>query len=71
MSPTLQAQILKKLETLPDEELDRVLAFLDRLIPLNALTPVSVPGSQLLHFAGTIPSADLEAIEQALEADCE
>jgi hypothetical protein len=30
-----------------------------------------VPGSQLLHFAGTIQASDLELMRQAIEHDCE
>jgi len=34
-------------------------------------SPKGIPGKQLLRFAGTIDHDDIQAIEQAIEAECE
>jgi trans-aconitate methyltransferase len=38
---------------------------------LDSSTPRGVPGSELLQFAGTIPSGDLELMKQSIEKDCD
>jgi hypothetical protein len=65
---TITRQILRELDQLPPELQRRVLDFAQALA---RSLPKGVPGKELLRFAGSIAPADIEAMEQALQAGCE
>jgi hypothetical protein len=63
---SIKVEIVEQLEHLPYELQRQVLDF------ARALSrPKGVLGKQLLHFAGTIKSDDLQAMSEAIEAECE
>ena len=63
----LEQEILSEVHTLALPQQREVLAFVRSL----AATPVGVPGSDLLAFAGTMDSHDLDALQQAIDEGCE
>lgn len=66
ISPGLEQELRQHLDTLTPEQQRRVVDFARTLA-----APKGVPGSDLLHFAGTIEPDDLALISDAIEADCE
>ncbi len=64
MSRNLQSEIGQKLRVLPPEEQRLVLDFA-RALAVSKIQ--GVPGKQLLRFAGTIPSEDLQRMKAAIE----
>ncbi len=66
MSQTVKDKIMEQIERLPDPQQRQVLDFARRLA-----APSSVPGRDLLRFAGSIDPADLEAMSQAVLEGCE
>jgi hypothetical protein len=63
---SIKVEIVEQLEHLPSEHQRRVLNFVRGLSRQKG-----VPGKQLLQFAGSISSADLHAMSEAIEAECE
>ena len=68
MKNKITTQVLQQMETLPESLQRQVLEFIQAL---QLLTQRGVSGKQLLRFAGTIPSEDLELMRKAIEAECE
>ena len=66
MSNTIREQIIEQVERLDDSRQRQVLDFARRLT-----APAGTPGRNLLHFAGSIDPADLEAMAQAIQQGCE
>ena len=64
---TLEQEILVHLHTLARPQQREVLAFVRTL----AITPIGVPGRELLAFAGTIESHELVTLQQAIDEGCE
>ena len=64
----LKREILDQLAGLGADQQQKVLDFV-RALAINR--PIGTPGRDLLRFAGTIESADLKAMEQAIEDGCE
>lgn len=61
-------QIVQQLDQLPVELQRKVFEFAQAL----ALSlPKGTPGKELVRFSGVIGSEDIEAMAQAIEADCE
>ncbi|MBW4593200.1 MAG: DUF2281 domain-containing protein [Brasilonema angustatum HA4187-MV1] len=67
---SIQDKIIEKLQLLPEATLNQVLDYVESLAQRTTKEPVGVPGKQLLRFAGTIPSQELELMVQAIDADC-
>ena len=68
LNVAVKKEIIDQVGHLDYEQQKRVLDFARAL----AITgPKGVSGKQLLSFAGSIPSDDLKAIEQAIEDGCE
>ena len=67
---SIQDKIVEKLQLLPEADLNQVLNFVESLAQGTTKEPMGVPGSQLLSFAGTIATEDLELMAQAIEDDC-
>ena len=66
MSQTIREQIIEQVDRLDDPQRRQVLDFARRLT-----APAGTPGQHLLHLAGSIPPADLEAMSQAIQEGCE
>lgn len=66
MGKTLKDEIIEQVERLEAPQQRQVLDFARGLD-----TPRGTPGRELLHFAGSISPADLDAISQAIEEGCE
>jgi len=68
MDTPVISEIINKIKSLPVNLQKQVLVFVDTL----QSPPIrGVPGQQLLVFAGSIPSEDLEQMRKAIEAGCE
>ena len=68
MNTPVMDKVIEQLQTLPYELQWRVLEF-TRALAVSI--PHGIPGRQLLEFAGTIPSDDLQLMRQAIEEGCE
>ncbi|MEW6357757.1 MAG: hypothetical protein AB1696_15600 [Planctomycetota bacterium] len=68
MSKAVKTQVMKQLESLPEELQRRVLEFVRTL---RAPSQRGVSGAQLLRFAGGIASDDLTLMRDAIEKGCE
>ena len=68
MDTPIIKQVVEQLRTLPSDLQRRVLEFA-RALAVSA--PRGVPGQQLLRFAGTIPSDDVQRMSEAVEEGCE
>jgi len=68
MNNTITTKVVQQLETLPENLQRQVLEYVRAL---QVLAHRSVPGKQLLQFAGSIPPDDLELMRQAIEEGCE
>jgi len=68
MKSSVAQEIIKQVKELPDDALRQVLDYIETLNPSDKH---EVTGSQMLRFAGTIPSRDLRRMKQAIEAECE
>ncbi len=64
----LTETIMKQVEALPEEQQFQVLSYIQSL---KTAPPEGVPGRSLLRFAGIIPAEDVDAMEKAIEEDCE
>ena len=69
MSSAVITQVVKHLEVLPFNLQSQVLHFVQSLD--NPITIRGVPGRQLLQFAGTIHTEDLQLMRQIIEEGCE
>jgi hypothetical protein len=68
LNQAIEKEIISQLSKLPREKQREVLYF------VRALTveqPVGIPGKELLSFAGSIESHDLEIMARVIEEDCE
>jgi hypothetical protein len=71
VSPT-KRNIIKQLDNLTEEQLDKVLRFARTLEPRKETQPSpSKSGGNLLRFVGLIPKDDMNEIAKAIEEDCE
>jgi len=64
----VKKEIIQQIGRLDYEHQRRVLDFARALAVTGSK---GVPGKQLLSFAGSIPAADLKAMEHAIEDNCE
>ena len=68
MSTLIREKLLERFDALPDDLQHRVWDFVQALAPS---LPKGVPGTQLLRFAGDIPTGDWHLMWEAIEAGCE
>jgi len=61
-------QIIKQLSSLPPDLQKKIYDF---TVELSHSRPKGTPGKDLLQFAGTIESDDIEVMKQAIEEGCE
>ena len=66
MSPKLQEELLQRMARLPEEEQQRVLAFVKGLTPADR----GSSGKDLLKFSGVIGQTDLQSMTKAIEEEC-
>jgi len=66
MSQSVTERIIEHVERVSDSQQRQVLDFARRLAG-----PSGVRGRDLLHFAGSIDPADLEAMSKAIQEGCE
>lgn len=65
--------ILQEIDQLdfPRRTIAEILHDLHEFRESHAFMPQGVPGRQLLHFAGMIEADDLDAMQHAIESECE
>ena len=68
MNSKITTQVVRQLETLPENLQRQVLEFVQAL---QLLAQRGVSGKQLLQFGGTIPPDDLELMRRAIQDECE
>jgi hypothetical protein len=68
MSLSIVDQVVEQLKVMPLPLQWQVLKFAQTLVNFKIQ---GVPGQQLLRFAGTIPSNDLQLMREAIEQGCE
>jgi hypothetical protein len=65
--PTID-EVVEQLKVMPQPLQRQVLEFARSLVKSEVR---GTPGQQLLRFAGSIPSDDLQLMREAIEQDCE
>ncbi len=65
--PTID-EVVEQLKVMPQPLQRQVLEFVRSLVETKVR---GTPGQQLLRFAGSIPSDDLQLMREAIEQDCE
>jgi hypothetical protein len=61
-------EVIEQLKVMPEHLQWQVLEFVRSLAKAEVR---GTPGQQLLRFAGSIPSDDLQLMSEAIEQDCE
>ena len=61
-------EVVEQLKVMPQPLQKQVLEFVRSLVKAEVR---GTPGQQLLHFAGSVPSDDLQLMREAIEQDCE
>jgi hypothetical protein len=61
-------EVVEQLKVMPQHLQWQVLEFVRSLVEAKVR---GTPGQQLLRFAGSIPSDDLQLMREAIEQDCE
>jgi hypothetical protein len=61
-------EVIEQLKAMPQDLQGRVLEFARKLAQSQVR---GTPGQQLLHFAGAIPSDDLQLMREVIEQGCE
>ena len=65
---TITDEVVEQLRGMPQHFQRQVLEFVRTLIEMEVR---GTPGQQLLRFAGSIPSDDLQLMREAIKQDCE
>jgi hypothetical protein len=68
MPSALIQEVVEHLEALPPKLQEQVLSLVRSL---DSTKSYGVSGEELLQFAGTIPSSELELMNKAIEHDCD
>lgn len=68
MNVSIIDEVVEQLKSMPQHLQSQVLEFVRALVKAEVR---GTPGRQLLHFAGSIPSDDLQLMREAIEQDCE
>ena len=68
MSIPIIDEVIEQLKVMPQPLQRQVLEFVRSLVKTEVR---GTPGQQLLRFAGSIPSDDLQLMREAIEQDCE
>jgi len=67
VSPKLREELLQQMALLPEDQQQRVLAFVKNLVPATGGTS----GKDLLKFSGAIGQADLQVMTAVIQQRCE
>jgi len=70
VSQRIERLLHQELDKLPEPQQERVVNFA-RALAWAANRPPGTPISEIMQFAGTIPSEDLREIQAIIERDCE
>lgn len=68
MNISIIDEVVEQLKVMPQHLQWQVLEFVRSLVKAEVR---GTPGQQLLRFAGSIPSDNLQLIREAIEQDCE
>ena len=68
MNISIIGEVVEQLKVMPQHLQWQVLEFVRTLVKAEVR---GTPGHQLLRFAGSIPSDDLQLMREAIEQDCE
>ena len=68
MSIPIIDEVVEQLKVMPQPLQKQVLEFVRSLVKAEVR---GTPGQQLLRFAGSIPSDDLQLMREVIEQDCE
>jgi hypothetical protein len=68
MSIPIIDEVVEQLKVMPQPLQRQVLEFVRSLVKVKVR---GTPGQQLLRFAGSIPSDDLQLMRKAIKQDCE
>ncbi|MBL1175517.1 hypothetical protein [Pantanalinema sp. GBBB05] len=68
MNTSIIEEVVEQLKVMPQHLQWQVLEFVQSLVKAEVR---GTPGQQLLRFAGSIPSDDLQLMREAIEQDCE
>ena len=68
MNISIIDEVVEQLKVMPQHLQWQVLEFVRTLVKAEVR---GTPGHQLLRFAGSIPSDDLQLMREAIEQDCE
>jgi len=68
MNASIIDEVVEQLKVMPQNLQWQVLEFARRLVKPEIK---GTPGNQLLRFAGSIPSDDLQLMREAIAQDCE
>ncbi|XHX81180.1 MAG: hypothetical protein RBJ76_14930 [Stenomitos frigidus ULC029] len=68
MNISIIDEVVEQLKVMPQPLQRQVLEFVQSLVKAEVQ---GTPGQQLLRFAGSIPSDDLQLMREAIEQDCE
>ena len=68
MNNDITTEVMRQLETLPEDLQRQVLEFVQAM---QMLARRGAPGKQLRQFAGAIPPHDLELMRQAIDQECD
>ncbi|NJM99727.1 MAG: hypothetical protein HC800_23615 [Phormidesmis sp. RL_2_1] len=68
MSIPIIDEVVEQLKVMPQPLQRQVLEFVRSLVKVEVR---GTPGQQLLRFAGSIPSNDLQLMREAIEQNCE
>ena len=68
MNTSIIDRVVEQLKVMPHQKQWQVLQFTETLLKAEVR---GTPGKQLLRFAGSIPSDELQLMNQAISQDCE
>ncbi|WP_354635848.1 hypothetical protein [Planktothricoides raciborskii] len=68
MNTSIIDLVVEQLKYLPQQKQWQVLEFIETLLKTEVR---GTPGKQLLRFAGSIPSDELQLMSEAIAQDCE
>jgi len=68
MNTSIIDQVVEQLKVMPQQKQWQVLEFIETVLKTEVR---GTPGKQLLRFAGSIPSDELQLMSEAIAQDCE
>ncbi|KOR36208.1 MULTISPECIES: hypothetical protein [Planktothricoides] len=68
MNTSIIDLVVEQLKVMPQQKQWQVLEFIETLLKTEVR---GTPGKQLLRFAGSIPSDELQLMSEAIAQDCE